>query len=76
MARADDLRAELAMVELEAKLVEAKLVGLPAAKLSALKHEVRAARQAHREQREVADAAEGTARPGTVTASATVKKAR
>lgn len=51
MSRADELRAELAVAELEEQLVAAKDAGdVP----TELKHELRAARQAHRELREAA----------------------
>lgn len=74
MSRAEELRAELAVVELEEQLVAAKEAGdVPAE----LKHELRAARQTHRELRaantELDD--EGVARPDTVAATAEVQEA-
>jgi hypothetical protein len=51
MSRADDLRAELALAELEDELVRLKAEG-DADELAAHKHTVRAARQAYREARE------------------------
>jgi hypothetical protein len=50
MSRVDQLRAELELAELEAELAEAKATGVAGA---ALKHKVRAARQAFREARKV-----------------------
>jgi hypothetical protein len=50
MSRVDQLRAELELAELEAALVAAKESG---DNLTAIKHKVRAARQAYRETREV-----------------------
>jgi hypothetical protein len=49
MSRADDLRAELELAELEEELVAAKADD---ALTRELKNKVRAARQAHRETRE------------------------
>ena len=49
MSRSDQLRAELAVAELEERLAAAKAAGDD---ISELKHEVRAARQAYRESRE------------------------
>jgi hypothetical protein len=49
VSRADDLRAELAVAELEEELAAAKAAGTLDAKL---KNKVRAARQAHRETTE------------------------
>jgi hypothetical protein len=52
MSRTDELRAELAMAELEDELVAAKAAGKATPEL---KDKVRAARQAHREAREEAE---------------------
>jgi hypothetical protein len=52
MTRADDLRAELALAELEDELVDAKAAGGDPDELREIKDKVRAARQAHREARE------------------------
>ncbi len=67
MSRADELRAELAVVELEERLVQAKADGEDHADL---KHELREARRVFREGREQSppDIADGdaVARPDTV----------
>ena len=53
MSRADELRAELELAELEDELVAAKAKkGVKPDELRALKDEVRAVRQAYREKRE------------------------
>jgi hypothetical protein len=53
MSRADDLRAELELAELEEALAAAKAdPDLDSDELRAVKDQVRAARQAHRETRE------------------------
>lgn len=73
MSRAEELRAELTVAELEEQLVAAKEAGdVPAE----LKHELRAARQTHRELRAAsAEPDEGVARPATVSATAEVQEA-
>jgi hypothetical protein len=52
MTRADDLRAELELAELEDELVAAKDAGGDPDELREIKDKVRAARQAHREARQ------------------------
>jgi hypothetical protein len=52
MARADQLRAELELVELEEQLVDAKSKKKAPDNLREIKDKVRAARQAYRQQRE------------------------
>jgi hypothetical protein len=56
MSRADELRAELALIELEEKLVDAKkakaFTDVDDEQLRELKDEVRTARRAYREARE------------------------
>lgn len=75
MSRADELRAELAVAELEEQLVAAKDAGdVPAE----LKRELRAARQAHREMREAAAAeledGDAVASPATIAVTAEVQE--
>lgn len=73
MSRASELEAELEVVRLEDKLVKAKSTKAGAS--DELKQELRAARQAFREQREAAgDGDEGTARPAAVKATARARK--
>jgi hypothetical protein len=52
MTRTDQLRAELELAELEDQLTAAKAAKTKPEDLRELKHQVRAARQAHREGRE------------------------
>lgn len=52
MTRTDQLRAELELAELEDQLAAAKAKNTKPEDLRELKHQVRAARQAHREGRE------------------------
>ena len=69
MSRAEELRAELRVAELEERLIAAKADG-SIEQLPGLKAELRDARRAHREARAAADAdlADGDAlvRPATV----------
>lgn len=77
MSRADEIRAkaeaEAAMAEAEEVLVAAKAKGVSAAKLTEIKNDLRAKRQAYREQRDLDANDEGTARPATIKATAGVK---
>lgn len=75
MARADELNAELRVVELEERLVRAKESGdLSDEQLRELKLQLREARRGHRELREGRGPDEGEARPDTVSASAQVEE--
>lgn len=78
MGRADDIRAryeaELALIEAEDALIEAKAKGVNGAKLRAIKGEVRTLRQAWRERRD-AEAADVIAYPAPASAKATARKA-
>lgn len=71
MARADDLRAELELLELQERYAEAKAAGASKEDLRALG--LREARQVFRAAREGDDP--GTARPEPFQASARVKRA-
>jgi len=77
MGRADDIRAaadrEIALVRAEDKLIVAKANGLSGDKMRAIKDDLRAARQRHREAREAEATGDDTARPATVRATAGVK---
>jgi uncharacterized coiled-coil DUF342 family protein len=71
LSRSDELRAELDMVELEDKLVEAKKKHKPDSKhMQDLKAEVREARQKFREAREARAPDAGVARAEPVKAKA------
>lgn len=63
MSRADELRAELDVMDLEQRLVDAKAAGTLT---DELKHELRAARQAFRLARAGEPPGEGVARPATI----------
>ncbi len=69
MASAEELRAQLKMVELEDKLVEAK--GTESGPTVQLRRQVREARRAFRELREARAAGEGVARPATIETAVT-----
>ena len=68
MVSADELRAQLKVVELEEKLVAAKGPDGDKAVPDGLKREVREARRVYRTMREARAVDEGTARPGTIEA--------
>ncbi len=70
MAKSDDLRAELEVVELEEALIQAK--GTKKGPSREQKLQVREARRAAREAREAEQSGDGVARPKTVRASAGV----
>lgn len=73
MARSvDEIRAELAVAELEQQLRDAK--NTDDGPGTDLKHELRAARQAYRELRGSRPAGSGDARPDTIAATATVEE--
>ncbi len=73
MPTADELRAALAVAELEEQLVAAKATGDgPTAEL---KLALRDARQTYRTMREGYQAGEGDARPATIETAATVNEA-
>jgi hypothetical protein len=81
MGRADELRAELAVVELEARLVALKAdpaVSVDAEEYRACKEALREARLAHRTLREAAppedSVGDAVVRPATVEATAGVKR--
>jgi uncharacterized membrane protein len=58
MSRADELRAELAIAELEEELADLKASGGDPDRLHEVRHELRDARRAFRETREAAAAEE------------------
>jgi hypothetical protein len=74
VSRADELNAELRVVDLEQRLVEAKGSAMDDDEFRALKDELRAARQEYRELREGRGAGDGEARPESVSASAQVEE--
>jgi hypothetical protein len=79
MGRADELRAELLVLELEERLVELKADPAVAPEdLQACKLALREARQVHRTLREAAPpeaaAGDAVARPATVKATSSVKR--
>lgn len=71
MARADDLRAELDLLDLEERYAQAKAGGASKDELRGMG--LREARQAFRETRESVEPDEGAARPAPARASARVK---
>lgn len=73
MPTSDELRAALAVAELEDELVAAKDSDIDPEDLRALKHRVRSARQVYRENHR-SPAVGGTAEPAPVTATAAVKE--